>query len=175
MVVPAGLQHEARGGGFRRFVGSGLVRLVIVGVVIGGGALWGAIQAANRDESGQIVGAGDVDAFDLQVGDCLAEPEGTEIASVRGLPCSEPHDIEVIHNATLTGSTAPTETELGPLISQHCLPAFETYVGIPYGDHPTLYVDVLWPSPESWAEGDRVLTCFVFDAAGALTASVRAN
>ncbi|HEY5650717.1 MAG TPA: hypothetical protein VIW46_04650 [Acidimicrobiia bacterium] len=50
------------------------VRLVLLGIFLGGGAICGYLTNADRGESCSIVGAGTLDAGDLQIGDCLDWP-----------------------------------------------------------------------------------------------------
>jgi hypothetical protein len=71
---------------------------------------------ADRDSEGAIVSEGQIDAFNIRVGDCFNDavaPTGQdyELSNVNGLPCSEPHDNEVyavfdMNLAKLKGSVA---------------------------------------------------------------------
>ena len=62
-----------------------------------GFAIYGAAMDADRDGTGSIVDAGSVDAFEVRVGDCFddAGANDTEVTSIPGVPCSEPHDVQV--------------------------------------------------------------------------------
>ena len=59
-------------------------------------------QYPQRDESGSIVEAGNIDALELFAGDCykdstfaLAEGESKPIYTVEAVPCSSPHNNEI--------------------------------------------------------------------------------
>jgi hypothetical protein len=63
--------------------------------------LW-IYQDPQRDESGSIVEAGNIDALELFAGDCykdstfaLAEGESKPIYTVEAVPCSSPHNNEI--------------------------------------------------------------------------------
>ena len=59
-------------------------------------------QDPKRDESGAIVESGNIDPFDLYVGDCYAEnfapadDEPFDVSNVEAVPCSDPHNNEII-------------------------------------------------------------------------------
>ena len=92
---------EPAGPGLASRIGGGLlIRLVLVGIFLGGGAIWGFFTNADRSDGGAIIEAGTLDADELQVGDCLDWPgsggDDVEVFdSVRARPCTEPHDMEV--------------------------------------------------------------------------------
>lgn len=98
--------------GFRQRLSGGLIlRVVLVAAVLGGGSVWGALQAADRDEAGAIVDSGDVASDELRVGDCLNEPDSLEFETIAGVPCSDEHDVEVFHIYTLDAAAYPTDDE----------------------------------------------------------------
>ena len=52
---------------------------------------------ADRDDSGAIVDAGNIDAFAVKPGDCFDDPSSmasSEVSSLDGVPCADPHDNE---------------------------------------------------------------------------------
>jgi hypothetical protein len=59
---------------------------------------------AQRDQSGAIVKAGTVSLLDLRSGDCLVDGEYVDLDMFNGVPCSEPHRIEVFARLPLTAT-----------------------------------------------------------------------
>src|SRR4051812_43368299 len=97
----------------------------------------------------------------LNVGDCIDEPAGTsDITDVQHQPCNEPHDGEVfavINHTAASGTPYPPSTEFQDLVSEECLPALEAYTARTYAEVYAAGLDVsfLYPSSESWSDGDR--------------------
>ena len=111
--------------------------------------------AQKRDESGAINDGGTLAATDLRAGDCYNEPEGTTFAEVTASPCTRPHDSEVFHVSSLTGTTFPTQDTVLAAAEADCLPAFETYVGIPFAESA---LDIGYISPsDRLGQGQRAL------------------
>lgn len=131
-----------------------------VGIAVFAGA--GAIDDdTTRDDSGAIVESGGLGAFVMQVGDCFNEPEEELVVSVEGVPCSQAHDGEVFYEFDLTGWTEfPGYDVFAQDAWDGCFNRFEGYVGNDY-QSSSLDVANLTPSQESWAEGDRTVTCFL--------------
>jgi hypothetical protein len=142
---------------------SWLLRFWWIGLVIVI-ALGGALFAARRDEGGQIVGAGDLQVFDLQPGDCfdLKDPTDEEVADVEAKPCNEPHEFEMFLITTLPDGEYPDETTFVGYLERECLPAFAEYVGTSYEQSR---LDIYWltPTEPGWGAGDREMQCAVFD------------
>lgn len=126
----------------------------------------------DRDESGAITEEGELDAFSIKVGDCMA-PEGemdslttegaeeTEVESVSAVPCSEPHDSEAYHIFDMTEEDYPGTTAVTEAADVGCEAAFEAYVGVDYYDS-TLGISYLYPSADTWSVGDREIVCVIF-------------
>jgi hypothetical protein len=119
-------------------------------------------------------GAGEVDVFDLEVGDCLAEIQDTEeIVSLPTVPCSEPHSEEVYAAVTLPEGDFPGEEAVAAQADELCTAEFESFVGLPY-EESVLYYNYLYPSDEqSWNSGYREVVCSVYDPAGEVSGSLR--
>ncbi|MBS5103017.1 MAG: septum formation family protein [Rothia mucilaginosa] len=97
---------------------------------------------------------------DLEVGHCFQDwTEGdTQLLAV---DCSSPHDNEVYYVAELTDDDLPSENDLENRSLGLCLASFEPYVGA-LVDETTLDYGWLFPSDESWSEGDRDIVCYLF-------------
>ena len=119
----------------------------------------------------------DVDA--LESGQC-ATPADDDlfVDDVELNDCDEAHLAEVIGSIEIEDGTYPDDAYPGndrivPDAYEACQPRFEAYVGIPFWD--SVYdIRTITPSPSTWAEGDRTITCLVVDVDGApLTRAVR--
>jgi hypothetical protein len=119
-------------------------------------------------------GAGEVDVFDLRVGDCLADsaPRGVEVSSVQSVPCSEPHSEEIYAVVTLPEGEFPGTEAMDAQANELCVAEFESFVGLPY-EESVLYLTYLTPTRESWSEGDREVVCSVYDPDGEVSGSLR--
>ena len=113
-------------------------------------------------------------AFDLEVGDCLDEPAGDDITDVLLIDCASPHDWEIYSDIdlpdTLDGAF-PGSDKVYTVADEACYDAYEPFTGIAYeeSDYDFTY---LVPTAESWAEGDRAVSCAIIDPAGPVTGSL---
>lgn len=134
-------------------------------IAIGLGAVgvnW--FMGAERDETGAIVSDGNIDAFEIRVGDCFndASTSASEVSDVHGVPCSEPHDNEVYAVFDVSLTEFPDEGAMGEIAFDSCLERFEAFVG---RDYPSSSLDImtLYPSRESWQQSDREVVCAAYD------------
>ena len=144
---------------WRRIPIGGLLFLVLV---VGGGiASW--YFSADRSETGEITGAGDLQATDLRVGDCfdLKEPEATEIGDVTATPCTQEHEYELFYQASLPEGDYPAETAFEQYVKDNCLTTFSTYVGKAF-EESELDIYWLYPTDDAWRDGDRSVQCAVY-------------
>lgn len=150
--------------------GSRFARLALrfgLGVVIFAGiGFFSSLNDADRDGTGELVSAGDLDVMTLQVGDCFDDAAEFEevVFTVAAVPCSEAHDNEVysIIPVTVPGPAFPGVTELQDFAYEACVGTpFSDYVGIDYLDS-ALEVFSFTPTEESWDGGDRSVTCVLY-------------
>jgi hypothetical protein len=173
---PPQVAAPASGFALKNILRGGFLLLIL------GPAAWGfidgALNGADRNDSGVIVEAGDLDVTELRTGDCFNLPPGTddetEILDVEAIPCSEAHENEVFVVTNYVASNSyPGGFELFDFADQFCLTAFDTFVGMAYEDS-LLDFGYFYPSEEGWAEGDKAITCVLYDLNGAnLTGSMR--
>ncbi|WP_436773825.1 septum formation family protein [Yinghuangia sp. YIM S09857] len=109
-------------------------------------------------------GGGTVEDVPLRTGECI------NVNSVTGgidkVSCTTPHDMEVLKNFDLTGSTYPTKAELQNQVATACESAYERTVSDePNPDKYTLQYS--YPVEASWDDGDREVTCLVQDVSKA--------
>ena len=137
-------------------------------------------NTVDRNEAGDIISEGELDAFAVRVGDCfndsqeILDAENTIIQEVPGLPCSEPHDNEVYAVFDLSLETFPGNDSMSDLAMEECQKQFESFVGNSYGGS-ILDILVMSPTQESWSRmGDREVTCSIFYMDGEkLTGSIK--
>ena len=111
-------------------------------------------------------GAGNV--CTLELGDCFDDWEGAtnleteDITDVPIVECAEPHDNEIYLMENLPDGDFLGDTALREAAIATCHEGFDTFVGTPY-EKSSLDFGWFFPTSKSWAEGDRQITCFVYD------------
>ena len=141
---------------------------IVGGLVVLGAAIYGASTSVERDESGAIIGSGNVGAFSIRQGDCFNDAESlggddSEVSSVAGVPCSEPHDNEVYAVFDVSIAEYPGIESMNEIAFDQCLVKFEGFVGRDY-ESSSLDIGTLYPTASSWSvDGDREVICTVFD------------
>ena len=148
---------------------------IAIAVAAGAYLVYSALPA-DRDETGAIVSAGAVDAFQMRVGDCFDDAssfDDDEVDSVAGVPCSKPHDNEVYAIYDIAAPSFPGD-EISDMAHEGCLERFESFVGKDY-DSSSLDIQTLYPSSETWhGRNDREVICAVYDVElSKLTGSVK--
>ena len=121
--------------------------------MLAGGAIVALLLAGLLDQS--------TAATSLRAGDCLLDPGVEQVVDVARVDCAAPHEFEVIGNVTLSGAAYPGDAEVVADARAACEPVFASYVGDPYEDSPW-FINVLTPTAETWADGERSATCLVF-------------
>ncbi|BBY17994.1 septum formation family protein [Mycolicibacterium litorale] len=105
-----------------------------------------------------VVRQGTVTATEVKLGDCLSEiPDGTRVLTVKTVSCDEPHAGEVfavlmMPDGDFPGADAVTE------YSNRCGPELASYSPAAVTDD-SVQLYVLYPTEETWADGDRAVTC----------------
>lgn len=160
---PAPAVRPARGS---RLLALGL-RFGIGIALFAGIGFFSSLNDADRDGSGELVSAGDLDVMELQVGDCFDDPEELDevVFDVAAVPCSEAHDNEVYSLVPITdfGAAYPGDTALQDYSYEACVgDPFSRYVGTDYLDS-ALEVFTFTPTEESWDTGDRDVVCVLFN------------
>ena len=102
--------------------------------------------------------------------------EVNEITQTRAVPCRLPHEAEAYARLELPAgpdAAFPGVGRLRTVAQETCRDRFRGFVGVPW-TASELEIAALWPSPESWADGDRLVVCAVFRLDGdPLTGSAR--
>jgi hypothetical protein len=121
---------------------------------------------------------------DLAPGVCIEDASAftgqdvNEITETRAIACRLPHEAEAYARTDLpAGPDAgfPGVGRLRTVAQETCRDRFAGFVGVPWTSSE-LEIAALWPSPESWADGDRRVVCAVFRLDGEpLTGSARGS
>jgi hypothetical protein len=116
-----------------------------------------------RDADGAIIEAGDISVFDLREGDCFEDSEdgSTQVATVRAVPCSEPHDNEIYLAFDLPDGEYPGVNAIDEESDARCLAAFTSFVAVDYFESDLEFFSVT-PTPESWDADDRTVYCALY-------------
>ena len=110
-----------------------------------------------------------VDAFTIELGDCLILPSEDEFDEVRRLSCAEPHDGEVFFVDDYPGSDYPSGDELDSYVDAQCLPAFEAFTGSDFDGQEVLDIGWFAPTAGSWEDGDHEVLCYLTPTDGSMT------
>jgi len=112
-----------------------------------------------RDASGVVVRRGDVAVTDLRVGDCIEKwTVGNQVGSVVAVPCTTNHDAEVFFTMTATGGAKyPGDAAVTTQATTQCLAKVKT--GLKAADAKTAKVAFFKPVADSWAKGQKQITC----------------
>jgi hypothetical protein len=139
------------------------VQVIIFGVILLVGAIGGLVFNASRSDTGEIIKSGNLTAKDLRAGDCfdLKDPEAEEVDEVTALPCTNEHEYEMFFVGNMADGEFPAENAVTTFLTDNCLPAFTTFVGLAYEESE---LDIFWLSPttESWQQGDHSIQCAVY-------------
>lgn len=99
----------------------------------------------------------------LEVGDCVnqSDLQGEEIETVPAVECTEEHDAEIFAEHVFSGDDYPGVDAVRAESEETCLQEFEAFIGLPY-EESVLPFTMLYPSEQSWDEGDdRTTLCIV--------------
>ncbi len=100
--------------------------------------------------------------FSLEVGQCFNQPTGDEVQNVEIVDCDDSFDAEVYALFDLPEGDFPGADEAASGAFDGCLSRFEPYVGIEYFESE-IFLDALYPTAESWGQGDREVVCFLYE------------
>lgn len=159
-----------------------LVKKVVGWSVVAGAAVFGGVSAfgddTTRNAQNEIVEAGGLGAFSIEVGDCLNLPsELGELQSVEGVPCNQAHSAQAyaVFNLVGFGDTFPGDVAFAEQADIGCYERFEGFVGIPY-EESELYVLPLVPTEGSWVElDDREIVCLLVPEEGTFSYDARGS
>jgi hypothetical protein len=105
----------------------------------------------------------------LDVGECFDDWEGSltgatqEVTDVPIVDCAEPHDNEVYTVSNMPTGPFPGDAGIEEWTIARCEETFDGYVGTAYLDS-RLDFGALFPTEETWADGDTEVICFLWDS-----------
>jgi hypothetical protein len=142
-----GLNKAKQGQGGRGMAIAGLVlsALWIVLLVVGIGVYF-------------LIGRGTVTATNVEMGDCLKEiPDSVRVLTVQTVGCDELHAGEVFAVLQMPEGDYPGQTAIDEYADK-CGPTLARYSPAAMEDD-TVQMYVLYPTAETWEQGDRAVTC----------------
>ncbi|MFF4656837.1 DUF4190 domain-containing protein [Streptomyces sp. NPDC001381] len=119
-------------------------------------------------------------SYSLVKGDCFDVPGAgfdQDVYDVDKVPCSGAHEGEVFGTVPLSGEDYPGDDYVTDKAEDECWTLQDSYAMDPWALTEEVEVFHLTPTADSWAWGDRMITC-VFahtDESGTLTGSLRAD
>lgn len=104
--------------------------------------------------------------FSLEVGQCFDDPSSfDEVTDVPIVECQGPHDNEIYEVFDLPDGDYPGIDNVESTSESACLAAFEPFVGRDYASS-ALDIGYLYPTPDTWRNGDREVICMVYNLSG---------
>jgi hypothetical protein len=103
--------------------------------------------------------------LELSIGECVMDaqtPLSADLAELPTVPCSEPHDSELYAIVPVADGDYPGVDELVQQGQTTCQALFSDFVGIDFRSS-MLDFHFYYPTPSSWAQGDRSTYCMVSD------------
>lgn len=104
------------------------------------------------------------------VGDCLniadlqeqlGGADSGEVMEIPTVDCGEEHDAEVLLAYELADGPAPEQELIDGVVDSQCMPQFRTYLGVAYEQSQRFDMFTLYPTPDSWEQGDREVLCII--------------
>jgi len=138
----------------------GRLALVLAGALLLGGC---SAESPATEAEGEVPAVTSVLA--LEVGTCVNDsdtPLSADLAEVPEVSCSEPHDSELYAILTVDDGAYPGADRLIEQGQSYCQESFSSFVGIDFRSS-LLDFYFYYPTPSSWAAGDRLVYCMVFD------------
>ncbi len=129
--------------------------MAIAGLVLS--ALW-VLGAAVLVVFLLIFDKGSVSATKVEAGDCLKNlPASGLVLTVDTAPCNEPHKGEIFAVMTMPDGDFPGSSAIEEYQNK-CAPKLAEFSPSASRD-PGIGLFVLYPSEDSWGQGDRAVTC----------------
>ena len=97
-------------------------------------------------------------ATDMKLGDCITElPTDSVVTTLPTVDCAEPHGGEVYAVIDMPDGDYPGQAKIDQYQNK-CPDELSTYSPDAMADD-SVGIYVLYPTPETWRQGDRMITC----------------
>ena len=121
-------------------------------------------KSAERRQPARESKEGTISAGALKVGDCISDANSRtgDVTTFDGVKCDEPHDGEVYTLIKLKGgdkAKIPSEAFINGKGQRGCRARLRRQATAKQFRDSRLGFKFVYPTPESWAEGDREITC----------------
>ncbi|QIP85518.1 hypothetical protein GLX30_17410 [Streptomyces sp. Tu 2975] len=151
---------------------SAVVALLAVGAV-------GCSEVVDGAKDGAKKVARQRSVFSLDPGDCY-NPNGKategEAVAIEVVPCAEPHQGEVVGEFTLDDAkTFPGNDAIWAIADERCPVEAQKFSPDTWALPKGVEIFYYTPTSESWATGDRAVSCSYTQEAGKLTGSLKAG
>jgi hypothetical protein len=103
--------------------------------------------------------------LELEIGTCVNDaniPLRADLTDVPVVACTQPHDSELYAIVSVDDGAYPGADLLIEQGQSKCQASFADFVGIDFRSS-LLDFHFYYPTPSSWAQGDRTIYCMVFD------------
>jgi hypothetical protein len=129
--------------------------------------------SATRDTGGTVTQGGAISATALQVGDCVNNLQNsTNLQSLPGVPCAQPHEGEVFAVFDLPGGAYPGRDAVRAQVSTECNARLSAYSPSAQNDSSVGLFSVS-PQEQNWTNGDRQVVCIATAENGTAVGSIR--
>ncbi|MFH8929652.1 septum formation family protein [Streptomyces pristinaespiralis] len=151
---------------------SALVALLAVGAV-------GCSEVVEDAKDGAKKVARQRSVFSLNPGDCY-NPNGKategEAVAIEIVPCAEPHQAEVVGEFTLDeGKAFPGNDAIWAIADERCPAEAQKFSPDTWALPKGVEIFYYTPTTESWATGDRAVSCSYTKETGTITGSLKAG
>ncbi len=110
----------------------------------------------------------------LQPGDCVNNlRDSTEVQSLPGVPCTQPHEGEVFAVFDLPAGDYPGEAAIGEQITNECVARLSSYSSSASQNSGDLRLVTIYPLEQDWNRGNRGVVCIAAAASGTSTGSIK--
>ncbi|MEU8796818.1 septum formation family protein [Spirillospora sp. NPDC048819] len=146
---------------------------VVAGVVVAALTVT-SVFSVDRDDEGRVTKSGKVLASTLRAGDCFVGTATDGTVLVTALPCTQPHDSEVIATSTLPREPYPGDENVEAQVDLLCGERAR-YLQKSRHFRDLRYYNLM-PDELTWADDDRKATCTVhYIGPGTLTSPLVAT
>jgi putative regulator of septum formation/uncharacterized protein DUF4190 len=110
----------------------------------------------------------------LQPGDCVNNlQDSTEVQSLPGVPCTQPHEGEVFAVFELPAGDYPGDAAVGEQITNECVARLSSYSSSANQHSGNLRLVTIYPLEQDWNRGNRGVVCIAAAASGTSTGSIK--